>query len=62
MKILELLQQLKLSHYVNEEDCWYSCPESDKCCNDHDKGCTCGATEHNKIVNQIINLYLDERN
>jgi len=54
--ILKELEKLRLDHYINDEDCWYSCPKSGECCNgseDQDH-CNCGADKHNEILDKII--------
>ena len=38
------------------EDSWYSCPKSeDGCADDFKTGCTCGAEEHNAMIDAICN-------
>lgn len=53
-EITNFLQSLKLTHYINDEDCWYSCPMSGECCDDNKKGCYCGADDHNKRIDEFI--------
>jgi len=50
-----MLSHLRQPHFVCEEDCWYSCPLSGECCNDHDAGtaCNCGADLHNQNVDRL---------
>jgi len=49
----ELLARLdaEVTHYICEEDCWYSCPKSGVCCSDREDSdeCTCGADEENAL-------------
>lgn len=49
------LQALRRAHYVLEEDCYYSCPASGRCCRD-DAGdkCTCGADEVNAKIDAAL--------
>lgn len=54
MFLREKLEQLRQSHYECE-DCWYSCPKSDACCNDEAASvCNCGADQHNALVDEIL--------
>lgn len=61
-EIIELVNKLRMEHYVCEGDCWYSCPKARSlydpdrtaCCDDSQTGCNCGADEHNKIVDEVI--------
>ena len=59
MDIVHELEKLRISHYQNYEDCWYSCPKSpDGCCNDNaGDECTCGADKHNAKLDEIL-VYL----
>ena len=56
MDIIAELEKLRRTHLVVEEDCWYSCPKSGECCNSvqNETNCNCGADEHNKILDGII--------
>lgn len=57
MDALAELEKLRLDHFIADEDCWYSCPKSGKCCRDDgETGCNCGADEHNKILDGIISF------
>jgi len=48
------LESLRRRHHECE-DCWYSCPLSeDGCCDDTQKGCNCGAKEHNARLDAVI--------
>jgi len=53
--LIEALTRLKMEHHVSE-DCWYTCPKSEECCNDVRQGreCDCGADDHNKILYEIM--------
>ena len=44
-----------MKHYVNEEDCWYSCPKSGECCNEtlDPTLCTCGADTVNAELEEL---------
>lgn len=53
-ELSEALTSLKIFHYVNDEDCWYSCPESGECCDSSKSGCNCGANDHNKRIDDLI--------
>jgi len=62
MNIVEELEKLKLVHFILDEDCWYSCPMSGKCCNDDaPKVCNCGAEIHNARVDAIIAALKERR-
>lgn len=61
--IVTFLESLKISHYVNQDDCWYSCPLAktedgrSECCNDEEvqKGeCTCNAGYVNDKIDKKI--------
>jgi len=54
-QIIEFLESLKQQHYINDEDCWYSCPKSGECCDHYISGCNCGADDHNKKIDEFIN-------
>lgn len=49
------LELLRLEHYDNSEDQWYSCPKSGNCW-DYRQGdeCNCGAERHNAVLDGII--------
>lgn len=52
--LVDGLNRLRRSHYECG-DCWYSCPKSEGgCCNDAESGCTCGADEHNAIIDSLL--------
>jgi len=55
MNLREKLESLYVSHYVCD-DCWYSCPKTDQCCNDQNPKdcCNCGADKHNAVVDEIL--------
>lgn len=56
----EALEGLRLKHKVCE-DSWYSCPMSEEgCVNPSDSGCTCGAENHNKRLDDILALLRSE--
>ena len=50
------LEALRRTHHVNDEDCWYSCPQSGECCRDDAPmmSCDCGADAHNAILDTVI--------
>jgi hypothetical protein len=50
--IAELIRKLKEDHYRCGDD-FHSCPLSGKCENDQAEGCTCGADEKNKKLEEI---------
>lgn len=53
-ELIAKLECLKISHYVCE-DCWYSCPKSEKsCCDDRQEDCNCGADKHNAEIDSLI--------
>lgn len=55
MDILAELEKLRRSHYICDEDCWYSCPLSGNCCDhEREKKCNCGADKYNAILDGII--------
>lgn len=55
MTLIEALRELRIKHYVNDEDCWYSCPASGECCNENaGSECNCGADKHNVKVDALI--------
>ena len=56
MNLVHELEKLRVSHYQNDEDCWYSCPKSpDGCCNDNAGGeCTRGADKHNAKLDEVL--------
>lgn len=53
--LVEALEKSKRTH-VTCEDCWYSCPKSGECCNEHRKGddCDCGADTWNVYVETVL--------
>ena len=59
MNLIDKLNLLRQSHYICE-DCWYSCPKAkdkygDGYCGPEDVTmCTCGADQHNAILDGII--------
>jgi len=55
MNLREKLEELRRPHYVCD-DCWYSCPKSGEeyCGNENPDRCTCGADEHNSIIDEIL--------
>ncbi len=49
------LQSLRMDHFVLEEDCWYSCPKSGRCCDDSaGTECTCSADRINAIIDAAL--------
>jgi len=57
MDIFAELEKLRKKHYVNDEDCWFSCPKSGECCDEwmiEHSECRCGADEHNETLDGII--------
>lgn len=52
--VITFLESLKRKHHINDEDCWYSCPASGKCCNDENEGCNCGADRVNEQIDKKI--------
>lgn len=53
-EIRTMVESLRSGHY-DCEDCWYSCPKSDHCCDDTaGDECNCGADDQNKIIDEII--------
>lgn len=61
MITVDELEALKIPHYYNDEDCWYSCPKSTEgCCDDKQKDCNCGADKHNEKVDVLINKLKDK--
>lgn len=55
--ILEKLNKLYREHHQCE-DTWYSCPLSEEGCSNDQEGeeCTCGAEQHNNIIDEIKKL------
>lgn len=52
---MERLSALHREHFVNDEDCWYSCPASGQCCNDElGNECNCGANERNAVLDAAL--------
>jgi hypothetical protein len=50
----EVLESLRLSHGTCD-DCFYSCPMSDECCDDEaERKCNCGADAHNAKIDAAI--------
>jgi hypothetical protein len=48
------LEGLRRGHRVCE-DCWYSCPLSEEgCCDERATECTCGASDHNAIIDAAL--------
>ena len=50
-------------HYVCEEDCWFSCPKSDDCCNSEykdipngERPCLCGLDKRNAELQEVIDI------
>jgi len=62
MDIFAELEKLRREHYVNDADCWFSCPKSGECCDEwmitHAE-CTCGAGEHNETLDGVIEWLKD---
>lgn len=54
LNITSFLDSLKRKHYINEEDCWYSCPISGECCDDRLEEYNCGADDFNKKIEDKI--------
>lgn len=65
--LVALIESLRRPHYINDEDCWYSCPkaksdwsEGSASCNDEPKDkCTCGADTHNAKVDALLAVFSD---
>jgi len=56
-------EELRLSHYYNDDDCWYSCPASGQCCRENaGLKCDCGADAHNARVDELIKLLVAASN
>lgn len=66
-RLREALEAARRPHYVNDGDCWYSCPLAmedrwhsgmhSRCCDDDAiaRGtCTCGADEHNAKIEAAL--------
>lgn len=54
--LIDKMLRLKVTHYYCE-DGWYSCPmEPEEGCHNEDepKVCNCGADEHNKLVDEVV--------
>lgn len=69
-EIRTMVESLRSGHY-DCEDCWYSCPKSDHCCDDTaGDECNCGADDQNsqaypqyaesKIRNQLTQKTADD--
>jgi len=55
MDIIKELESLKREHYICD-DCWYSCPKSNQCCDDErEYECSCNADNYNAKIDNIIN-------
>lgn len=56
--LVEALKSLRRSHYINEDDPWYSCPAATgdyACSNDNAApGCNCGADDENRRINDAL--------
>ena len=54
----EGIEGLRRPHEICE-DCWYSCPKSDECCNEHEDPtiCRCGADAHNAKVDALLAIF-----
>jgi len=50
------LESLRVkNHFVNEDDCWYSCPMSDSYCGEDRRDvCNCGMHRTNAIINKAL--------
>lgn len=49
-----LLEQLRQAHHQCE-DSWYSCPKNPEgCADEREKDCTCGADEHNALIDSAL--------
>lgn len=55
-EIIEMVESLKIKHFVNDSDGWYSCPKSGECYDERRKDdlCDCGADSQNKKVEDIV--------
>jgi len=55
-RLRAVLEAARLPHYINVEDCWYSCPLSGECCNGGAESgkCDCGADEHNAKIDEAL--------
>lgn len=66
-ELIALIEDLRQSHYINDEDCWYSCPKAKNdysdgsaCCSDAPKDtCTCGADANNAKVDALLAVFSD---
>lgn len=58
LALVEALKSLRRSHYINEDDPWYSCPAATgdyACSNDNAApGCNCGADDENRRINAAL--------
>lgn len=67
LKLVVLIESLRRPHYINDEDCWYSCPKArsgwhdgSASCNDEPKDkCTCGADAHNVTIDTLLAVFSD---
>ena len=62
-QLIDRLNKLRRQHYVNDDDCWYTCiaatdeADGNHSCNEQAPGdCDCGAGEFNKELDEIIKL------
>ena len=62
MTLLEKLNKLRRSH-ADIDDTWYSCPKSGNCSREMVNMyiCGCGADEHNKLLDEVIEEFLKSR-
>lgn len=64
-RLREALEASRMTHHVNVEDCWYTCPlaEGDeRCCDDEAREsgiCNCGASEHNARIDAVLGVKHD---
>jgi hypothetical protein len=54
-EVIEFLKESKRSHYICDEDCWYSCPKSGKNCDESmPDECHCNADKDNNKIDEMI--------
>ena len=55
-ELMAALESLRRTQHRECEDCWYSCPKSEGCCNDDEPSdkCDCGMDRQNAIIDTAL--------
>jgi len=59
INVIQELEKLRRHHYNNFEDMRYSCSKSEAWGKNNTSDCDCGADEHNRLLERIINKVLE---